>query len=129
MAGGDRQGGGEEERVDIGRLPKPGSKLFGRERDTAWLEACWKERAHVATIVAPGGVGKSALVWDWLRKMQGAGWDGAERVYGWSFYSQGTTDRHTSADAFISAALGWFGDPEPDARGGRGRRGRVWPGW
>ena len=104
-----------EERVNIGRLPRPGSRLFGRADDTAWLDACWAERAHVATIVAPGGVGKSALVWDWLRRMQRDGWRGAELVYGWSFYSQMTGDRHTSADAFISASLTWFGDADPHA--------------
>jgi len=50
----------------------------------------------------------------------------ALRVYGWSFYSQGTKDQMTSADAFISAALGWLGDPAPDA-GRPGTRGSGWP--
>ena len=34
-------------------------------------------------------------------------------MYGWSFYSQGTGQRVTSADQFISEALVWFGDPDP----------------
>jgi hypothetical protein len=41
---------------------------------------------------------------------------GAERVYGWSFYSQGAAPeggRQVSADQFIAAALTWFGDPDP----------------
>jgi len=37
----------------------------------------------------------------------------AERVYCWSFYSQGTSDRAASADLFIDQALRWFGDPVP----------------
>jgi tetratricopeptide (TPR) repeat protein len=57
-------------------------------------------------------VGKSALVNRWLATLREAGWPGAERVYGWSFYSQGT-DRLSSSDAFIDAALRWFGDPDP----------------
>jgi hypothetical protein len=40
------------------------------------------------------------------------GWRGAEKVFGWSFYSQGT-DRLSSSDEFIDAALRWFGDVDP----------------
>ena len=40
---------------------------------------------------------------------------GAERVYSWSFYSQGTSDRAASADLFIESALRWFSDPDPTA--------------
>ncbi len=99
--------------VSIARLPATGGDLFGRETELAWLDACWAERAHVAIVVAWGGVGKSALVNTWLARMRDAGWRGAERVYGWSFYSQGT-DRLTSSDEFVDAALRWFGDGEPE---------------
>jgi tetratricopeptide (TPR) repeat protein len=111
---GEAAGGGTT-RVSIGRLPPTSAQLFGREKDLAWLDRCWAEGVPVASIVAFGGVGKSALVWNWLQGMQGDGWRGAERVYGWSFYSQGTTDKMTSADEFISAALRWFGDGDPTA--------------
>src|SRR5580700_3250435 len=97
--------------VHIGRLPSTGRDLFGREADLAWLDACWDEGVRVVSIVAYGGMGKSSLVNGWLRRMDGAGWRGATRVYGWSFYSQGT-DRLASSDAFFSEALRWFGDTE-----------------
>ena len=43
------------------------------------------------------------------------GYRAAQRVYGWSFYSQGAAEgRQASADLFIATALGWFGDPNPD---------------
>ncbi|UCE07881.1 MAG: hypothetical protein JSW07_07575, partial [bacterium] len=45
-------------------------------------------------------------------------WDnyrGAKRVFAWSFYSQGTSERVTSADLFIKEALVWFGDENPEA--------------
>ena len=95
----DRRFGGGEDRVDLLHLPMPEATLFGRDEDRAWLERCWTEHAYVATIVAPGGVGKSALVCDWLRKVQAEGWREAERVYGWSFYSQGTTPHGTTLRA------------------------------
>jgi hypothetical protein len=118
MAGRDHEGAGKAKppQVSIGKLPSLGgeTEIFGRRAETAWLDACWTDGAHVASVVAPGGVGKSALVWDWLRTMQCDGWRGAERVYGWSFSSQGTTDQMTSADQFVSATLRWLGDPAPD---------------
>jgi hypothetical protein len=98
--------------VSIARLPATAGVLFGREADLAWLDRCWAEGAHVATVVAWGGVGKSALVNRWLATMRDAGWRGAKRVYGWSFYSQGT-DRLSSSDELVDAALRWFGDADP----------------
>jgi nucleoside phosphorylase/tetratricopeptide (TPR) repeat protein len=95
--------------VHISRLPSTGRDLFGREAELAWLDACWDEGVRVASIVASGGVGKSSLVNGWLRRMDAAGWRGATRVYGWSFYSQGT-DRLASSDAFFDAALRRFGE-------------------
>jgi hypothetical protein len=99
--------------VSIARLPATSRELFGREKELAWLDACWEKGVRVASIVAFGGVGKSALVNAWLARMDGDEWRGAERVYGWSFYSQGT-DRLTSSDEFVDAALRWFGDKEPE---------------
>jgi len=56
-------------------------------------------------LVAEGGAGKSALVNDWLRRMQADDYRGAEIVLGWSFYSQGTKERATSAELFLDWAL------------------------
>jgi hypothetical protein len=70
-------------------------------------------------------VGKTALVNSWLSNMRRDNFRGAERVFGWSFYSQGASeDKQASADQFIAAALRWFDDPEPDGgspweKGGR----------
>src|SRR5207249_10625925 len=55
-----------------------------------------------------------ALVNHWLARMAADGWRGAERVYAWSFYSQGTSDeRGASADLFVADALRFFGDANP----------------
>src|SRR5690242_13037152 len=98
--------------VSVARLPATtGRELFGRDAELEWLDACWQDGVHVASVVAWGGVGKTALVNRWLAGTRDKGWDGAQRVYGWSFYSQGT-DRLGSSDEFIDAALRWFGDPD-----------------
>lgn len=101
--------------VSISRLPVTGPDLFGRERELKSLDDAWASHdINVFSLVAWGGVGKSALVNHWLARMALDNYRGAQRVYAWSFYSQGTTDRAASADQFIEAALNFFGDPDPN---------------
>ena len=101
--------------VNIARLPVTGTQLFGRDEHLKRLDEAWdKQETHVLSFVAWGGVGKSALVNHWLARVARDDYRGAERVYGWSFYSQGTTDRAVSADQFIEAALVFFGDTDPN---------------
>ncbi len=73
------------------------------------------------TFVAFGGVGKSSLVGRWLDSMAAASWRGARWVFDWSFYSQGTEERVTSADRFLDTALRFFGDPDPQVGAARDR--------
>ncbi|HKQ51542.1 MAG TPA: toll/interleukin-1 receptor domain-containing protein, partial [Pyrinomonadaceae bacterium] len=102
-------------KVSISRLPITGRDLFGRDDKLKQLDEAWDTReTHILSLVAWGGVGKSALVNYWLAQMAKDNYRGAKRVYGWSFYSQGTTDRAVSADQFIEAALTWFGDEDPN---------------
>jgi hypothetical protein len=100
--------------VSVGHLPATAAKIFGRDADLTWLDQCWDEDANLATIVAWGGVGKSSLVNTWWARLRDDGWRGAERVYAWSFYSQGTNEKRvTSAEGFVNDALRWFKDPDP----------------
>ena len=102
------------EMVEIGRLPVTGAELFGRVKELGQLDDAWaSERINLFSLVAWGGVGKSTLVNKWLERMEKENYRGARRVYAWSFYSQGTGERVTSADLFISDALLWFGDADP----------------
>jgi tetratricopeptide (TPR) repeat protein len=102
--------------LDIGRLPIPGPQFVGRDSELARLDAAWEDPSiHVLTLVAFGGVGKSALVARWMDRMAADGWRGAARVLDWSFYSQGSKDQNTSAEPFIDYALRFFGDPDPKA--------------
>lgn len=63
---------------------------------------------------------------NWLHQvMVPKNFDGALRVYGWSFYSQGTSeDKQASSDFFIDAALRWFGEEptEGESPWEKGRR-------
>ncbi len=100
--------------VSLAKLPSTSSDLFGREKGLKMLDDAWeKPETDVVSLVAWGGVGKSALVNVWLNGMEKEDYRGAERVYGWSFYSQGAREgAQASADEFIDTALRWFGDPE-----------------
>jgi len=100
--------------VAVTRLRHGAEKLVGREGELARLDAAWHDpKTHVVTIVAWGGVGKTALAVDWMARMAGDGWRGAERVFDWSFYSQGTSETTAaSGDAFVAKGLEFFGDPE-----------------
>ena len=97
------------------KLPFTSPDLFGRARELTALDAAWDNpRIGVVMLVAFGGVAKTALVNVWLNRLEAEDWRGAERVLGWSFYSQGASEgRQASADPFIDAALRWFGDPDP----------------
>jgi tetratricopeptide (TPR) repeat protein len=110
----ERKKGTSEVKVSLAKLPSTDPTLFGREMELIVLDDAWNnQQINVLSLVAWGGVGKSALVNKWLSQMARDNYRGAERVYGWSFYSQGAAEgRQVSADQFIAAALTWFGDPE-----------------
>jgi len=102
-------------KIDIDRLPVTGAELFGRNDELNELNEFWKsEDTNVASFVAWGGVGKSTLITKWLQYMREDNYREAKKVFGWSFYSQGTNEKVTSADRFIREALEWFGDEKPD---------------
>jgi hypothetical protein len=97
------------------KLPQAAQQLIGREQDLARLDAAWDGgQKNVVVVRAFGGMGKTALVASWMAELALKNWRGAERVFDWSFYSQGASDqRAASADAFMVAALTAFGDDDP----------------
>ena len=110
-------GGGRSEgkaasgpKVDIDHLPKGAERLIGRDAELELLDEAWEDPATaVVELVAPGGTGKTALMKEWLGRLGGDRWRGAIRVFGWSFYSQGSDDkRQASEDGFLDVALRWF---------------------
>jgi tetratricopeptide (TPR) repeat protein len=107
------------------RLMDISRKLFGREHEFDILDAAWANPdINIVSLVAWGGVGKSALVSHWLHRMAQENYRGAEKVYAWSFYKQGTSGHGVSADEFIAHALDWFDDTRPGegSQWGKGER-------
>ena len=98
--------------ISIGRLMVSSGIFVNRCRELDRLDEAWeKGKVRILSIVAFGGEGKSALVNNWLRKLALARFEGAERVYAWSFYQRRTSA--IDANDFVVSALGWFGDHNP----------------
>lgn len=96
------------------KLRHTAERLIGRDEDLARLDSAWNGNKNVVVVRAFGGMGKTSLVATWMAELAMKNWRGAERVFDWSFYSQGTNDqRNASADVFIANALEAFGDPDP----------------
>ena len=103
--------------ISLYKLPVTGDRLFGREKELKQLDDAWADgQTDILTLVAWGGVGKTALVNQWLNQMKTDNYRGAQKVYGWSFYSQGAQEgKQASADEFFQETLQWLGDANPEA--------------
>ncbi len=106
--------------ADSKLLRHAAGKLIGRARELGGLTRAWNSpHTHIVSLVASGGVGKTALVAEWVNRLARGGWEGVKEYFDWSFYSQGTrgegedADQSASADVFIARALKHFGDPDP----------------
>jgi len=97
--------------VHIAGLPEtPYEHLVGRDDELKRLDDAWADKnTNILSLIAEGGAGKSALVNEWLKRLQAGNYRGAETVLGWSFYSQGTKERATSAEPFLNWALDKLG--------------------
>lgn len=100
------------QKIETTRLPPPLTPhVFGRDDELLLLDAAWANPStNIVVFHALGGAGKSALVSKWLAQMAKRNYDGARRVFGWSFFSQGSSEnRSDSSEAFIDSALEFFG--------------------
>ncbi|MGE0700756.1 MAG: TIR domain-containing protein, partial [Hyphomicrobiaceae bacterium] len=96
-------------------LPSGAPRLFGRDTELSTLERAWTgtggARINAVVFHAIGGAGKSALVRHFVDGLAVKGYAGAQKVYGWSAYSQGSGENRetASAEGFIADALAFFG--------------------
>jgi tetratricopeptide (TPR) repeat protein len=97
--------------VHISSLPETAyERLVGRDAELKRLDDAWADhKTRILSLIAEGGAGKSALINEWLTQLQLDSYRGAETVLGWSFYSQGTKERATSAEQFLNWAVEKFG--------------------
>lgn len=95
-------------KFDLSRLPRTGSALFGRDDELELIDQAWQdEGTNVLVLTAMGGAGKTALMQKWIDDEH---WRGADAVYTWSFYLQGSSETsRASAAEFFDSALAWFG--------------------
>ena len=108
------------------------TELIGREVETKLIEDAWAkavageaQRPRVMGFVALGGEGKTALVAKWAVGLVEKSLPGAEAAFGWSFYSQGSSEQQaSSSDLFLAEALRFFGAPaiEGESPHDKGRR-------
>src|ERR1039457_5028631 len=87
------------------KLPIVNPLLIGREDQLAFLDRAWSNPVtNFVQVIAAGGTGKTALVDKWFRSHIGEA-----DIFGWSFYSQGSSpDRQTSSDPFFAELLPWL---------------------
>lgn len=101
-------------------LPITSGLCLGRNAILCRIDSAWIEHTtNVCSLVAAGGVGKTAIVKAWLDTVK-AKTPGPLRIYTHSFYHQGalqgrdSQESQSAADEFLSAALDWFGDAKPN---------------
>ncbi|HEV7671813.1 MAG TPA: hypothetical protein VGS22_25100 [Thermoanaerobaculia bacterium] len=101
------------QKIRLEELPRVSGELVGRDARLKQLDEAWSDpKTHIVTIVAWGGVGKTALVAEWEGRLAARDFDGAD-AFDWSFYSQGTRDEvSASGEPFLNAALRFFGGDE-----------------
>jgi len=105
------------------RLHVTGTLFKGRDEETALLDRAWASgdsasgvsKTDLVQIVAQGGAGKTALALVWRNCLGAGNWRGAQRVFDYSFYSQGASDRSAAnSEDFFAKALEFFGEPKPE---------------
>ena len=99
--------------VNIRHLPEPNTALIGRKTELAQLtEAIKNPNKRLGIIVAAGGIGKSALTDEWLQQIAQENYYGKTRVFGWSFYAQGTRKIYDNSQEFFNKVLPFLGITE-----------------
>ena len=116
-------------RVALNNMPAGAGKNFiARADELKRIDDAWSGgRINVLSLIAAGGVGKTSVARKWLAVMAGRGWNGAEKVFCWSFYSQGTSEKtEATGDQFLDEALEFFGpDPKPEDESAMGKGQRL----
>jgi hypothetical protein len=101
----------EESVDDLSRLPIPTHRLIGRDRQLTEIEESFDdEKISVVSIIAAGGVGKSALTYEFVNnKLKAQSFKQTKKIFAWSFYSQGSHTTYIDSSEFFRESLKFFG--------------------
>lgn len=96
--------------IEVNNFPTSNDKFFGREKYFDILDKVWSdEQVNILSFIAFGGIGKTSLIDNWLKRMKKDHYKGAKNIFMWSFYSQGTEeDRQVTATEFLLEACRFF---------------------
>ena len=114
-----------QQRIHPPKFLHHNAELFlGRDSELAFLDGAWTSGLNVLSLIAWGGVGKTALMVEWVQtrfiNLDWKGtdtWPAPDAYFDWSFYDQGTQQRTGNVGDFFEVALKWFGDPDPNLPG------------
>lgn len=88
------------------------AEFFDRDDERAQLFRALKDGwPNVVCVIGFGGSGKTALIRDWLDRLQSMRFDGARRVLAYSFDFEGASVEEFFGEAFSE----WFNDPQSNA--------------
>ncbi|NJO16994.1 MAG: TIR domain-containing protein [Thioploca sp.] len=97
------------QKVDLQFLSRSATPFIGRIQQLTELDTAFNDKnTSVIGIIGASGIGKSALVNEWLKRMEPS-YNGAQWVFGWSFYSQGNPDNQANASDFFNQVLTFLG--------------------
>lgn len=85
--------------------------LQGREQELIKLDTALQDnQVNIIQVSGPAGVGKTALIQGWLKRLHERGWPAVDAVYGWAFTGvKGQYSIATMLEEFLDQALAWFG--------------------
>lgn len=97
------------QKVDLQFLSPSATPFIGRIQQLTELDKAFNDKnINVIGIIGASGIGKSALVNEWLKRMEPS-YNGAQWVFGWSFYSQGNPYNQANASDFFNRVLPFLG--------------------
>jgi len=105
-----------------GQMPRIGTLAIGRDAEIQWLHSAWKDvKVGVAALIAPGGVGKTTVAWNWWLQLKAQFPE--LHVERFSFYEQGAVaGSQASAEPFFSRAFSdWFKIERPTSIWAQGK--------
>lgn len=94
-------------------LPQPSTRVIGRIDELQVIDRGFNDKqTNIISIIGNSGIGKSALVYEWLDRLKPRYGD-AKCVFTWSFQNQCNRNAYAeSSDRFFDRVLAFFGYQE-----------------